>query len=816
MRHFFLFIFLALATVSFAQNKQSFTISGSVKDTLSKKPIDGVTTAIVRAKDSSLAKITSTDKEGNFFFENLSRGTYRILSTALGYKKNYSRLLIIEETDINFGTLFLNTEVTSLKEVVVVSKKPFIERKIDKTVINVDASILNAGGTAMEILEAAPGVSLDREGNISLKGKAGVIIMIDGKPAYLSGQQLTDLLKRTPASGLDQVEIMTNPSAKYDAAGNSGIINIKTKKNKVKGFNGNTSTSYVQNIAVSNNNSINMNYRNGKFNLFGNYSFYDWTEYRDLLVLRKFKNISYNEIETILDQQSSLKKHTISHNAKLGIDFYTGKNTTLGMVFTGDFADYNSTDNNNTLLQNKFAYTDSSLTARSRVKGNFRNSSINLNFKHRFDSIGNELTADIDYVAFNQQETQLLDNAYFNSDMSRRKTPTSLQGRLPADVSIYSVKIDFSHPLNHGAKLETGLKSSYVKTDNTALYDNLENGMWVPDYGKTNHFLYDENINAAYINYNKQINKWGIQLGLRAENTQATGHQLGNQVNPDSSFKRNYTGFFPTVFLSYNADENNTLSANIGRRIGRPDYQLLNPFYYFLDDYTYRAGNTQLKPQYTNTFEFSHTYKGFLNTTLNYSKTSDLSVEIFKQNTNERKLIITQGNIATREDIGISISASIPVGKCWNSNIYTNLVNNKFTGTVNGSSLNISGTAFLSNISNQFKFKNGWSAELNGWYRSKEIKGQIISDPIWSVSTGVQKEILKKKGTLKLGIRDIFNSQKFSGIVKNDGIDTKIVNNNFQRTGTLTFTYRFGKQLKTPQKRNNGGAGEEQNRIKKG
>jgi outer membrane receptor protein involved in Fe transport len=683
-------------------------------------------------------------------------------------------------------------------------------------VINVDASILNSGSTAMEILEAAPGVSVDREGNISLKGKAGVIIMIDGKPAYVSGQQLTDLLKRTPASGLDQVEIMTNPSAKYDAAGNSGIINIKTKKNKAKGFNGNISTSYVQNIAVNNNNSINMNYRNGKFNLFGTYSFYDWTEYRDLSILRKFKNVSNNEIETILDQQSSLKKHTISHNAKLGIDFYAGEHTTLGMVFIGDFADYNSTDNNNTLLQNKFAYTDSSLTARSRVKGNFRNSSINLNFKHRFDSIGNELTADIDYVAFNQQEAQLLDNAYFNSDMSRRKTPTTLQGRLPADVGIYSVKIDFSHPLNHGAKLETGLKSSYVKTDYTALYDNLQNGMWVPDYGKTNHFLYDENINAAYINYNKQINKWGMQLGLRTENTQATGHQLGNQVNPDSSFKRNYTGFFPTVFLSYNADENNTLSANIGRRIGRPDYQLLNPFYYFLDDYTYRAGNTQLKPQYTNTIEFSHTYKGFLNTTLNYSRTSDLSVEIFKQNTNERKLIITQGNIATREDIGISISASIPVGKCWNSNIYTNLVNNKFIGTVNGSSLNISGTAFLSNISNQFKFKNGWSAELNGWYRSKEIKGQIISNPIWSISTGVQKEILKKKGTLKLGIRDIFNSQKFSGIVKNDGIDTKIVNNNFQRTGTLTFTYRFGKQLKTPQKRNNGGAGEEQNRIKKG
>lgn len=810
-----LFIFLVLCTTSFAQQNQSFAVAGDVKDMAMKKPVAGVTIAIVNAKDSSVVKIISTDKEGKFLFEYVKNGIYRIHAAAIGYKKYYSQVFTVEN-NISLATLFLNTEVTSLKEVLVVSKKPFIERKIDKTIINVNASILNAGGTAMEILEAAPGVSIDREGNISLKGKIGVNIMIDGKPSYVTGQQLTDLLKRMPASGLEQVEIMTNPSAKYDAAGNSGIINIKTKKNKVKGFHGNISTSYVQNISGNTNNSVNMNYRNGKFNLFGNYSFYDWTEYRDLSLLRKFKNAGNNQIESMLDQQSSLKKHNIGHNVKLGIDFYKSNNTTLGIVFNGDFANYKSTDNSATLLQNKYGYTDSSLTALNTVNGNFKNSGINFNFNHRFDSIGNQLTTDIDFVAFNQQEAQLLGNAYFNPDMSWRKSPTQLQGRLPADVRIYAVKIDYTHPLKHGGKLETGIKSSYVKTDNNALYDNLQNNSWVPDYGKTNHFLYNENINAAYINYNKVINKWSIQVGLRLENTNAMGHQLGNQVNQDSSFKKNYTGLFPTIYLSYDADESHILSANIGRRIGRPDYQSLNPFYYFLDDYTYRAGNTQLIPQYSTTIDFSHTYKGFLTTSLNYSKTMDLFLEVFKQNTSERTLIITQGNIATREEIGISISASIPVGKTWNSNIYTNLVNNQFNGSLNGSSLKNGVTSFLGNISNQFRFKGGWSAELNGWYRSKEIKGQMISGPMWSVSTGVQKEILKKKGTLKLGIRDIFNSQKFSGLVKHHEIDTKIINNNFQRTGTLTFTYRFGMQLKTQQKKNNGGAEEEQNRIKKG
>jgi hypothetical protein len=272
---------------------------------------------------------------------------------------------------------------------------------------------------------------------------------------------------------------------------------------------------------------------------------------------------------------------------------------------------------------------------------------------------------------------------------------------------------------------------------------------------------------------------------------------------------------FPTVFVIYNFNEKNTFSANIGRRVGRPDYQALNPFYYFLDDYTYRIGNTQLKPQYTNSIEVSHGYQKLVTTTLNYSKTTDLFSEVFKQNAGEKKFIITHENIALREEIGIAISATIPVSKTWTTNVFTNFANSKFKGTINGSSLNVNGSVFTGNVSNHFKFKNGWSAELNGWYRSKGVDGQIISDPMWAVSGGVQTEIFTK-GFLKLGVRDVFNSQKFSGLIRHHDIDAKIVNNNFQRTVTLTFTYRLGKAFKRGQEKNNGGAGSEQNRIKKG
>lgn len=791
-------------------------LHGQVKIYESQKNAEGVTVALLKANDSMLVKASATDKEGYFSIENIKDGNYRIMSTAVGHRKKYSEIFTAKGENIEVGTITLNQEARSLKEVAVLSKKPFIERKIDKTVINVDASILSAGGSAMDILEASPGVSVDKDGNISLKGKSGVNIMLDGKPAYLSGLQLANYLKNMPASALDQVEIMTNPSSKYDASGNSGIINIKTKKNKVKGFNGNVSSSYSQNISFFTNNSVNMNYRNGKLNVFGNYSYAQRNNYHDLYILRNFRNTSTKQLETIFDQQTFMKRKSENHEVKLGVDFYADKKTTLGVVFSGSFAPTQNSSDNQTFLEDQFAHKDSSLFSRSNDKSRFVNKGLNINFRHTFDSTGKELTADIDYITFNQSGLQLFNNDYFNADLSQRKTSTILRGSLPSDIKIYSGKIDYSLPLKKGAKLETGFKSSYVTTDNNAIYDNFTNGGWKSDYGKTNHFLYNENINAAYINYNKQIKKWGFQSGLRMENTIATGHQLGNQVNHDSSFKRNYTGLFPTVFISYEANKSNTFSTSFGRRIDRPNYQDLNPFYYFLDDYTYQVGNTQLKPQYTNAIEFSHTYKGFLTTTLNYSNTKDVFTQVFKQITSERKTFVTQDNIATKRNIGISVSAYFPIGKVWTTNIYGNVVNDKYNGTLSGGPLTIEGTVFTTNVSNQFKFKKGWSADLSGWYRSKGIEGQIVANPMWQVSSGVQKEILKKKGTLKLSIRDIFNSQHFSGYVKYQDIDAKISEKGYQRTATLTFTYRFGKPMKTQQRRNIGGAGDEQNRIKKG
>ncbi|MEO8720331.1 MAG: TonB-dependent receptor [Ginsengibacter sp.] len=791
------------------------SISGKISDGGNQKVIDAASVSLFKSSDSSLVKMNITDKEGNFEFSQLQPGNYYVLATSIGHLATYSPMIHVDANEhVESGDLKLTSEVKTLKGIIVTAKKPFIERKIDRTIVNVDASITNAGTTALEVLEKSPGVSVDKDGNVSLKGKPGVVIMMDGKPSYLSGQELANFLKNMPSSGIDQIEIMTNPSAKYDAAGNSGIINIKTKKNKMHGLNGSLSASILQSKYTKTNNSLNLNYRTGKVNLFGNYSYSFWQNHRDQKIIRRFRNADSKELEAIFDQNTISNPKSEEHNYKAGMDFYASKKTTVGVVFSGYRNPSDEGSLNRTNLNNADNRTDSIVIADNSNVRKSNNLSGNLNLRHLFDSSGKEFTVDLDYLNYFQTANQSLSNSYFYPDFTERKSPSQLIGHLPSRINIYAAKTDFTFPLKKAVKLETGLKSSYVTTDNEALYLNNTSQGSVVDEGKTNHFIYKENINAAYLNVSREMKKWGMQAGLRVENTHATGHQAGNASHPDSLFTKNYLNLFPTVFVSYKANEKNTFSANYGRRIDRPDYQDLNPFYYFLDEYTYQIGNTLLQPQFSDNFELSHTYNGFLNTTLNYNETYHVFSPVLKQLTSERKTFQTTENLASRTTFGLAVSANFPIASYWSTNLYSNLNHTSYRGVLDGGNLEIDATAFMANMSNQFSLKDGWSAELSGFYRSRGIEGQIIINPMWRLDAGVQKMILKKKGSLKLSIRDIFNSQMFSGSVNYHDIDVKIKNVRDSRTVSLTFSYRFGKPLKNQSHRKTGGASDEQSRIK--
>ncbi|ULQ53892.1 TonB dependent receptor [Flavihumibacter fluvii] len=815
---------LALTTLSFVSVAQTKTgiIQGKILDS-QKKPAESITVSLLNAKDSSVAKVVATDKSGSYSFQDISTGQYLVQASSAGLQKAYSSKLIISDGQpaVEIPVIQMAVTAKELGTVTVTGHKPFIEQKIDKMVVNVDAAVTNVGSTVLEVLEKSPGITIDKDGNISLKGKQGVTVMMDGRPTYLTNDQLTNLLKSMPASSVDQIEIVTNPSAKYDAAGNSGIINIKTKKNKQKGFNGNATVNYGQGSYWKTNNSLNMNYRNGKFNLFANGGYSIWNGFQNLEISRKYRDAGSKELTAIFEQSSFMKNENKNYNVKVGADYYLDKKTTIGFVLNGNFAPEQQTGENTGYLKNSLGEVDSIIYATSFNKDFWKNKSANLNFRRQFDSSGKELTADIDYVTYGSNSQQNFENSILYPDWSV-KSNEQLRGYLPVDIDIFSAKVDYSQPLKKEAKLETGFKASYVNTDNLAQYFNISDGSEQIDYSKTNQFQYKENIIAGYINYNRKIKKWSLQSGLRYEQTLMKGNQFGNPTRPDSAFSRSYGSLFPTVFIGYSADKNNEFAISYGRRIDRPAYQDLNPFLFYIDKFTFARGNPYLRPQFTNNVELTHTFKSFLTTTLNYSYTKDYISETFSQGREEYgedkyATIVRQGNIGVRQNGGVAVSAQVPVKKWWTAIMYGNYNYSVFSGDLNGEKIDVAGGNLTFNLNNQFKFGKGWSAELSGWYRTRGIEGQIVIDPMGAASAGVAKQIMKGKATVKLNARDMFYTQIPKGTINFQSTEAWFRNSRDSRVVNISFVYRFGKPMKDAQpRRKTGGANEEENRVKMG
>jgi hypothetical protein len=734
--------------------------------------------------------------------------------SAIGHQQAYSPVFELNaaQPTKKLGVIELVPQSKALGAVTVVSRRPMIEQKTDRMVINVEAAVTNAGATALEVLEKSPGVTVDKDGNISLKGKQNVQIFIDGKPAYLSGQELVNLLSGMNANQLDQVEIMTNPPARFDAAGNSGIINLKTKKIRQKGFNGSLNLGYSQGEYWRTNESLNANYRNGKVNMFLNLGYNHFNGFNDLYIHRKYLHAD-KTVDAIFEQQAFMPRSYVSNTLKIGMDYYLTPKTTLGFVTSGFINKERERGDNTAYLRDGSGLLDSMVRSSHDTKGKWKNGSLNINFRHQLDSAGRELTADLDHSTYSLTRDQRFVNTSYFAD-GQQKNQNRLYSDLPVSIDIYSAKVDYVHPTKSGWKFETGLKSSFVNTDNKAEYFNIEGSVATPDYDKTNQFIYKENINAAYVNLSREWKKWGVQGGLRYENTQYEGHQMGNIMKPDSLFSRSYNSFFPTIYVSYKADDNNQFVINLGRRIDRPRYQDLNPFVYFLDNYTYEAGNPFIRPEYTWNSELSHTFKNFLTTTVNYSRTADLITETFEQS--GYASIIREGNIGTRHNAGISVNAQLKPAKWWNLSLHSNYNYTRYKGPLYGEEIEVSASNLLFFVNNQFSFGKGWSAELSGFYRTKGVEGQIIIQPMGQMSAGVSKQVLKGKGTLRLNVRDIFLTNVPKGNINFQRTQAHFENGRDTRVGTISFSWRFGKPNKSQPPRKAGGASDEQNRVNTG
>lgn len=804
---------LTLITFNFAHAQ---TTRGSISGTISddtKKPLDGATLVLLAAKDSAVISTSLAKPDGSFAFQNLKNNTYIIKATYMGYKNYISQpVTVSQDKPVNLPAIVLFPVGKTLNEVAITAKKSYVQQKIDRTVVNVGALISNTGANALEVLSKTPGVQIDADGNITFKGKSGVLVMIDDKPTYLSAANLATYLRSLPSSALDQIELMDNPPAKYDAAGNAGVINIKTKKNTARGFNAVASVNLAQGFYGRTDESINFNYRLDKVNFFANVAYNKQKTFRKLEIDRHYFDAN-GELASSLQDISYFRPSSNNTNIKAGLDYFTSPKTTWGIVFTGSLSRDHDSSPVYSLLYDKTGGLDSTINTLNTSKNKFDSKGINVNYTHKFDSTGRALTFDLDYISDISGSNQFFVNNTFLPDGTLTNSQT-ISNNLPATINIYSAKVDYSHPLKGKAKLEAGVKSSYVNTDNAANYFNVIDNVSTIDYNNTNRFLYKENINAGYVNFNKTFGRFSLQTGLRLENTNGNGHQLGNAHKSDSSFVKHYTNLFPTAYFSYNLDTagHNVLVVSYGRRIGRPSYGSLNPFTFFVDKFTYFSGNPFLKPQFTDDYKLAYSFKSLFTVALAYNRTTDVQNETIQKVGNT--FISTTGNIGQQKTLDFSVSSNLQPAKWWSVNLYAEVYNNAYQGAFYSGYLNQSKTTFSANGNNQFTLSKTWSAELSGFYNTSGAYGQFVSIPTGMLNAAIQKKVLNNKGSIKLNMRDIFKSFSPSGTITNIAGATATYHNFVDtQVATLTFTYSFGKLTNVPAKRNTGGAESEQGRA---
>jgi len=773
------------------------------------KPADYVTVVLFKAADSSIVKTAFTDPNGTFGFIVPGKGSYFYKASNMGYKTFKSKTITVAEDNqkIDFGTAQLVATAQNLKEVNVAATKPLIERKMDKIVMNVANSSIMTGSSALEVLQKAPGVTVDQNDKISMMGKQGVLIQLDGKQTYMSSADVANLLRNMQSSDIESIELITNPSSKYDASGNSGIINIKTKKNKNGGTNGsvNGSLGYGKNLRA--NAGINLNHRTQKLSLFGNYNYGKFE--RDNLIA--IDRISNGTPDTYFMQVGESNRKQYNNNFKAGLDYFIDKKNTIGVLVNGYFNHGTEAAGNNTLIGPSFQKVDSTLISNSLQTNKYNNISYNLNYKSVLDTAGSEISADIDYSKYNGNDGSDYANDYLFANGNRIRPISYIRNSTPSIIDIKAFKIDYNVSLSKTVKLEAGVKSSWVKTDNDLQAEEFVNNNWQNDVRRSNQFVYDENVNAAYTNINKQFKNTSVQLGLRMEQT----NSKGNLITTNTVVKRSYWDFFPTLFVQQNLSKNNQLGFSYSRRIDRPSYDALNPFIYYLDQYTYSKGNPFLNPQYTHNFELSYTLLQKYILSIGYSRVNDVIAEVILPDAANKALYQTNANIATNISYNANLNVPVQITKWWQTNNNLNVFYLSFEAPdLAGSALKTGKTSFQFKSQQTFTIVNGFTAELNGNYESPLDYGTLSLKARYSIDAGLSKTLFKKKASLKLALSDIFNMSENNLSSAYPGLTYTVHQKNETRVGRISFTYRFGKNEIKPARRRATGTEAEQGRMK--
>ncbi len=804
---FIILLFVFISGFAHVATARVGSASGRVVDE-GGKPLVFATVLLLNAGDSAVVKTTLTNEKGEYDLTPLPDNIFLLRVTLIGYESFYSDKITVADNNTLVPVITMKQVDARLKDVTITTQKPFIEVHPDKLVVNVENSIVSAGSSVMDVLQRSPGVTVDQNDNISLKGKQGVNVMIDGRIVPVSAADLANMLKSMPSTAVDKIEIISNPSAKYDAAGTAGIINIRTKKDSRMGLNGSVNAGYGQGVYDKENAGFNLNYREKKFNVYLNYNASYRTGFSHVDWNRQFFPGNIYSGAYVQDNYSVLKFHT--HTVATGVDYSLSSKTTIGISATGESFHLGTNGYYSAKVYGQNNVFDSLFDTNNTSSGNWYNIAPNLHLQHNFDSAGKQLTVDADYAVYSNANTQDFTTLYTLPDGSQSKQPYILHADINGTTQIRSFKADYVNPLKDNARFEAGIKSSFVTADNEPEFYDRSNGGNVYDITKSDHFIYDENINAAYVNAAKDWKKYSAQFGLRAEQTIVSG----DEKITGQAFDRNYLQLFPSLAVQDHLNPNNDIGLTVCRRIERPGYDDLNPYVFFVDPSTYKTGNPYLDPALTYAADLSYTYKQRLITTLTYSQTSDVITEVIKPSTTQDRVTIqTKDNLASMSYFGVSGAYTIPLFKWWTNITNFDAYYAKYEGNLSNTNLSAGKPTFDINTSNKFTLPKNWSAEVTVFYQAAQVYGFLNLTPISMFNAGIQKNLLDKRLTLRLNANDIFWHGNESGSSYFTGYTEVFTAKHDTRQVSIAATYRFGKKTIAPVSRHSGGAEDEKKRA---
>ncbi|WP_299273530.1 TonB-dependent receptor [uncultured Psychroserpens sp.] len=794
------FLFLIITSQQSISQTTSNTVKGKVNDE-NGQALEFANILLLKSVDSSFVKGAISDKLGNYSIQDINSGDYIVSASVVGYNQIYSKPFSIKSSGTNIQVETLQFSAgTQLDEVNIVTTKPLFEKAADRTIINVENSVINAGSDAWEILQRAPGLTVDNNDEISILGKSGTIVLIDGKRTFLSGDALATLLRSTPSTNISKIEVITNPSAKYDASGNAGVINIINKKSIVTGFNANLSLNAGAGWNEFINPGLNFNYRAEKFNVYGNYSYADRERSLELGLLRRILNDTQN---VIFDQEQETVTNTDEHLYSLGFDYYIAPKHTLGFNFRG----FNRIGNDNGLSHSDIEDTfnpDQDLDVETNSDAFLENYAFTFNYDGKLSDKSNI------YIELNSITYTISDDSFYDVLLDEENNNTPLRDDLlrnleDSDIDIKSYQFDLSHSISKTFSLDWGAKYSDVFTSNTLQFDEFNNGTWENDPDISSQFNYDENVLAGYINFSKTYEKYKFTGGLRVENTESIGNTISSKT------ERNYTDYFPSFSVNYSLNDTKNLGLSYSRRIDRPSYQNLNPFIFFIDPFTFAEGNPLLQPQYTNNFETSYNSKNWT-FSLGYSHTKDAIRFITIQNDAELTGIATNINLDHLYNYNGTINYQKQLANWWRMFTSASIFYNHYKSDFEGSKINQGVASFRVNTSNTFNLKNSLKFEFNGFFQSPSATALGRNDTFYIFNLGVQKTLFKKLNT-RLTFNDIFDSSGATGSVEFENQDLEFFFRRKNSRFVLALTYPIGNDKIKAAKKKKSGALDEDSRV---